>query len=143
MNLTIKQQQRIEDLNLLPDPQERLSALVSAANEFQLPHDQRVDELIVKGCQSRVWLKGCLVEGRTAYSSAADSPLVAGLVAELCRLYSGEDPAEVVAIEPVLWNKCGLEKLLSPTRLRGLEAVRQRIAQWAQQWTARGPQDGV
>jgi cysteine desulfuration protein SufE len=135
MSLEIKQKQRIEDLNLLPDPQERLTALVAAADEFQLPEDQRVEELIVQGCQSRVWLKGSLVEGRTLFQSAADSPLVAGLVAELCRLYSGEYPSQVVGVEPVLWKDCGLEKLLSPTRLRGLEAVRQRIAQWAGQWS--------
>lgn len=136
MSLDFKQKQRIEDLNLLPDAQERLSALVQSANEYQLPADQRVEELIVRGCQSRVWLKGGLIDGLTHFQAAADSPLVAGLVAELCRLYSGEEPAQVVHVEPTIWRDCGMEKLLSPTRLRGLEAVRQRIAQWAAQWAS-------
>ncbi|HYF37552.1 MAG TPA: SufE family protein, partial [Prosthecobacter sp.] len=57
----------------------------------------------------------------------ADSPMVAGLVALLCHLYSDEEPSEVVAVEPEVLKECGLTKVLSPTRLNGLKAVRERM----------------
>jgi cysteine desulfuration protein SufE len=53
--------------------------------------------------------------------------MVAGLVALLCHLYDGAKPEEVMAVEPEVLKECGLVKVLSPTRLNGLNAVRQRM----------------
>ena len=39
MNLTIKQQQRIEDLNLLPDPQERQAAMDAPCHDWASKFD--------------------------------------------------------------------------------------------------------
>jgi cysteine desulfuration protein SufE len=52
---------------------------------------------------------------------------VAGLVALLCHLYSGAEPKEVATVEPEVLKACGLTKVLSPTRLNGLNAVRERM----------------
>jgi cysteine desulfuration protein SufE len=65
--------------------------------------------------------------------------MVAGLVALLCALYEDAAPSEVIAIEPQIWEKCGLVKVLSPTRLQGLAAVRQRLRALATAWVA-GPE---
>jgi cysteine desulfuration protein SufE len=59
--------------------------------------------------------------------------MVAGLVAVLCDLYSGVTPEEAVEVEPELWTRCGFTKILSPTRLNGLAAVRGRIRELASQ----------
>jgi cysteine desulfuration protein SufE len=56
------------------------------------------------------------------------------LIALLCDLYNESTPAEVAAVEPEIWTRCGFTKLLSPTRLNGLAAVRGRIKALAQQW---------
>jgi len=57
--------------------------------------------------------------------------MVKGLAALLCDLYSGATAAEVVEVEPEVWQACGLHKMLSPTRLNGLAALRARIRQFA------------
>jgi cysteine desulfuration protein SufE len=53
--------------------------------------------------------------------------MVAGLVALLCHLYTGAAPEEVLTVEPEVLQACGLTKVLSPTRMNGLSAVRRRI----------------
>jgi cysteine desulfuration protein SufE len=134
MSLTAKQTELIDDLNLIEDAHERLAALTSYIARRRLPEELKTDELIVPGCVSRVWVLGELRDGLTHFRCAADSPMVAGLIALLCDLYNESIPAEVAEVEPEIWTRCGFTKLLSPTRLNGLTAVRGRIKALAEQW---------
>lgn len=135
MSLVEKQRERISDLNCIEDAHERLGALSGSVAGVLLPADLRDDALLVPGCVSRVWLHGALEkDGRARFRCAADSPMVAGLVAQLCELYTGATPAEVVGVEPEIWQACGFTKILSPTRLNGLAAVRARIRALAASW---------
>ena len=129
--LAQKQQELIDDLNLIHDPHERLAALTSRRVAFKLEKHLLLEQNLVKGCVSRVWLACRRESGRCTFQCEADSPMVAGLVALLCDLYSGNTPEEIVAVEPEVWEKAGLARLLSPTRLNGLAAVRSRIRELA------------
>lgn len=135
MSLAAKQEELIADLNLIEDAHERLSTLTSFISRTRLPEEFKTDDLIVPGCISRVWIQGELKDGVTHFRSAADSPMVAGLIALLCDLYSGATPAEVASIEPDVWQRCGFLKILTPTRLNGLGAVRGRIKALASSWS--------
>ena len=131
MTLFAKQEALIEALNFLPDAQERLAELVRRGATQGLPEALRTEALRVPGCVSRVWLHGEVREGVLQLRCDAESPLVKGLAAALCDLYSGAATAEIVALEPRFWEACGLHKILSPTRLNGLAALRARIVSLA------------
>lgn len=126
--MTVKENQErlIEDLLIIPDVQERLGVIVAQA-KTSLLESERDDEHLVKGCVSRVWLAGEAKDGRWHSRYDADSPMVKGLIGLLCSVYEGGAPADVVAEEPIIWERLGLLKVLSPTRLNGLAAVRQKI----------------
>jgi cysteine desulfuration protein SufE len=132
MTLAEKQRTLIEDLNLIPDIQERLGALTAYAARMKLAAEHQVDANLVPGCVSRVWLHGELRDGKSRFDCEADSPMVKALAAVLCDLYSEATPAEVVEIEPEIWTGCQFTKMLSPTRLNGLAAVRRRIREMAE-----------
>lgn len=127
MDLEEKQAALIEGLNLITDPQERLTAVVSQTQNQGLPEQEKLEENRVRGCISRVWLVCSVQKGMCFFRSDADSPIVRGLVGLLCDLYSGFPPAQVRAVEPQIWIRCGFDRILSPTRLNGLRAVRDRI----------------
>ena len=132
MNLAEKQQQMIDDFAIIEDAQERLAAVVDRARRRPaLPEAERTEDHRVKGCISLAWVVAEMREGRCYFCSDADSPLVRGLLALLCDLYSGATPAEVAATEPVLLETLGLAKNLSPTRLNGLRSVRAKIRDYA------------
>lgn len=131
MTLAEKQQSLIADLNLIHDSHERLAAIVSRAAKPSLPESEKCDRLLVPGCVSRVWLAGSCEGGLCRFRCDADSPLVRGLAGLLCDLYSGASCAEIAAVEPRVWEQCGFTKVLSPTRLNGLAAVRRRIVELA------------
>lgn len=133
MDLFSKQHELIGNLNLIADPQERLSVVVSKGTGQGLPDELKTKDHLVPGCVSRVWVVGSHSEGFCDFRCDAESPMVKGLVSLLCDLYSGSTPEEIVEVEPEIWAKCGFDRLLSPTRMNGLKSVRARILQLATQ----------
>ena len=132
MTLAEKQQQMIDDLALIENPQERFSAVVDRARSRPpLPESDRTEANRVRGCVSLAWIAAEVRDGRCYFRCDADSPLVRGLLVLLCDLYSGATPAEVAAIEPALLEQLGLAQNLSPTRLNGLRSVRAKIRDFA------------
>jgi len=122
----------IEDFAIIEDAQERLAAVVDRARKRPpLSESERTEDNRVKGCISLAWVVGEVREGRCFFRSDADSPLVRGLLSLLCDFYSEAAPADVAATEPVLLEKLGLAKNLSPTRLNGLRSVRAKIRDFA------------
>lgn len=122
----------IDDLLLIEDPQERLAAVVDRARARPaLAADERSEANRVKGCISAAWVAADWRDGRCHFRGDADSPLVRGLLALLCDLYSGATPAEAAVTEPELLDRTGLTRSLSPTRLNGLRSVRARIRDFA------------
>lgn len=132
MTVSEKQSELISDLCIIEDVQERLGAVVSRVAKRSLPQEQRVDSNRVPGCVSNVWLVPEVIDGSCHFASDADSPMVKGLVGLLCEVYEGGTPADVAATEPGLWEPLRFHKLLSPTRVNGLAAVRARIKAFAQ-----------
>lgn len=134
MSLDEKQQSLIDDLNIIHDPHERLNAVVMRGHAMKLDEACKTEANLVPGCVSRVWLHGELVGGRTRFICDAESPMVKGLAALLCELYTDADPAEAAVVEPRVWEACGFTKMLSPTRLNGLANMRLKIRAMADQF---------
>jgi cysteine desulfuration protein SufE len=128
MDLAEKQQTLIDDYSIIEDPMERFAAIVDRARSADpVPEEARVDENLVPGCTSRVWLVGNLEDGLCQFRVDADAPTVKGVAVLLCDLYSNATPGEVVAVEPECIEKLGIDRVLTPTRLNGLRQIRQKI----------------
>lgn len=133
--MTVSEQQSalIDDLLIIEDVQERLSAIVTRAARRSLPDEAKVNANRVLGCVSSVWLTMEQRGDQSFFHCDADSPMVKGLVALLCDAYQGGQSDEIAATEPVLWERLGFAKMITPTRLNGLAAVRARIKELALQ----------
>lgn len=132
MSVAEKQSQLVAKLGIIEDPQERLAALMSRAKKWSSPPaDQLTDANRVLGCQSRVWVTGTLEEGVLRLRMECDAPMVKGLVALLCEVYDGATPADALAVEPTIFDELGFTRMVTPTRLNGLAAVRARIREMA------------
>jgi cysteine desulfuration protein SufE len=132
--VTLAEHQRalIAKLAIIEDAHERLAAITSRAKKWPVPAEsERIDERLVRGCSSRVWLVGEVRDGRCHFRVDGDSTLMKGLAALLCEVYEGGTPEEVVAVEPEIIAGLGIDRMLSPTRLNGLAAVRNTIREFA------------
>lgn len=132
VTVDLKETQIMERLSFLPDPQERLSALVArGAKATPLTMDEMVEENLVKGCVSQVWLVKEVNDGVCHFRAGADSPLVLGLVVLICDLCDNTPAAELVNFTPSILQDLGIWRNLSPTRQRGLESIMQTIRTFA------------
>lgn len=129
-----RQADLIERYAVIPDLQERLAAIVSRRSALpSIPPEERIEALLVRGCQSRVWIDGAVdpASGRCRFRVEAESAMVRGLVTILCEIYDDATPEEIAAVEPELFEKLGIAANLSPTRLNGIAAVRGHLAAFA------------
>jgi cysteine desulfuration protein SufE len=114
------------------DLQERLTVAMGWKTGLAaLKDEERVDQNLVRGCMSRVWLAASMEEGRCRFRADSDSVMVLGLVRLMCGIYDGATPEEVVGEEPVVMEELGILRNLSPTRQNGLAAVRRRLVLFA------------
>jgi cysteine desulfuration protein SufE len=90
--------------------------------------DEKVDEHLVDGCESKVWLLGNLEDGRWQFRAASDARLIRGLVALLLARVNGLSTQELQQVDlPDWFNQLGLSRQLSPSRSNGLNAVLQKM----------------
>lgn len=131
-SLAERQHQLIERYRIIEDPQERLAAVTSRGRKWPAPSDaEKIDDNLVPGCVSRIWLIGEMVDGACRFRMDADSPLVKGLAALVCEFYDNASPAEIVESDADPIEILGLSRNLSPTRLNGLGQVRRTIQLFA------------
>jgi cysteine desulfuration protein SufE len=109
------------------DPHERLALITDACSGPGLPPEARREADLVPGCVSQVWLSGAVVDGVLQLRWDAASPLVRGLAGLICQVYDGAAIAGIPGYQSRLLTDLGLDRQLSPTRLRGLAAVEARI----------------
>jgi cysteine desulfuration protein SufE len=131
--MTVQERQAalVGEWSFIEDVQERLSAIVASYGDQSFADEHRIATCEVKGCVSRVWLRSWMDGGCCRFQADAESPMVKGLVRLLCAVYDGGQPQEVVTTELDLWQPLGFHRLLSPTRVNGLAAMRESIRQFA------------
>ncbi len=112
---------------IIPDPHERLAAIVSSCGGPGMPDSERRENDLVTGCVSRVWLTASLENNALQFHWDADSPLVKGLAGLICRVYAGTPPDEAAVHQTAILTSLQLDRQLSPTRLNGLENVARQI----------------
>jgi len=102
-------------------------SLEPLSEEFKNP------ELLVKGCQSQVWLKPDLnSDGKIDFKGESDSIIVQGLLALILSVYSGESPETILSTPPQFLEDLGLKKHLTPNRANGVYAMVKQILYYAQ-----------
>lgn len=94
--------------------------------------DEKTDEHLVDGCESKVWLLANVIDGHWQFRAASDARLIRGLVALLLARVNGLTAEELQQIDlPDWFNQLGLSRQLSPSRSNGLNAVLQKMRQLA------------
>jgi cysteine desulfuration protein SufE len=94
--------------------------------------DEKTDEHLVDGCESKVWLLADVIDGHWQFRAASDARLIRGLVALLLARVNGLSAQDLQQVDlPDWFNQLGLSRQLSPSRSNGLNAVLQKMRQLA------------
>lgn len=128
--MTIEEIQKeiIEDFDLFEDWMQRYEFIIDTGKSLPLISDQnKSDDNLIKGCQSKVWLHADYENGKLIFSADSDAILTKGIVSLLLRVYSHQTPKDILDTDPFFIDEIGLKEHLSPTRANGLLSMIKQI----------------
>lgn len=91
------------------------------------PDALRVDENLMQGCQSQVWLVSHMEGDKLRFLAISDAMIVSGLIGLLLAVYDNRTPEEILKTDPAFLEELGLSKHLSPSRSNGLHSLVKHI----------------
>ena len=120
--IDIRQDQIIDEFDMFPDWMEKYEHIIELGKELDpLDESKKLDENLIKGCQSRVWLSAELNDkGKVIFTADSDAIITKGLAALMIRVLSDAEPMEIASADLRFLEVIGLNAHLSPTRSNGL-----------------------
>ena len=111
---------------------DKYQMLIDLGNELKpLDEKYKIEQNLIDGCQSRVWLQCDFVDGKLVFTADSDALIVKGIIALLIQVISGHTPKEILDADLYFIDKIGLRDHLSPTRSNGLLAMVKQIKAYA------------
>lgn len=80
----------------------------------------KTEEHLIRGCQSRVWLRAEMRDGALRFTADSDAIITKGIIALLIRVLADQKPEDIAAAELYFIDTIGLREHLSSTRSNGL-----------------------
>ena len=91
----------------------------------------KVDNNLIVGCQSRVWLSAEYIDGKIFFKADSDAVITKGIAYLLIRALSGQKVQDIIDANLDFIDKIGLKEHLSPTRSNGLLAMMKQMKLYA------------
>ena len=96
-----------------------------------LSDQDRVEENEVKGCQSKVWLTARLENDKMQFSADSNTAITKGLVSLLIRIFSEQQPDDILNADLYFMKKIGMERFIGTQRSNGFAAMIKQIKFYA------------
>lgn len=125
----------IDSLGFFDNWEERYKYIIDLGKELpEMDASLRIDEYLVRGCQSQVWLIDEWRDGRLFFQADSDAFIVKGLLGVVLAAFNGKTPGEILAFDiDAYFTQLDLLQHLSSTRGNGLKAMVKRIQDRASQ----------
>ena len=115
------QDEIISEFELFDDWTDRYEYIIDLGKKNPgIPAEKKSDDLLIKGCQSQVWLLPRFENGLLYFEGDSDAVIVKGLVSLLIRVLSGHKPADIAAADLFFIEQIGMTRHLAQTRSNGL-----------------------
>lgn len=135
-----RQEEIVEEFAMFGDWMEKYEYIISLGKELApLDPEDKVEDNLIKGCQSRVWLvakKGN--DGRVMFTADSDAIITKGLAALMVRVLSDASAADIASANLSFLDDIGLHSHLSPTRSNGLQSMVKQMKLYGLAFTAGG-----
>ena len=132
--MTIKdiQEEIIDEFAMFDDWMQRYEYMIELGKSLPLIDEQyKTDENLIKGCQSKVWVHAELKDDKIVFTADSDAIITKGIVAILIRVFSNQQPKDIIEANTNFIDDIGLKEHLSPTRANGLVSMIKQIKMYA------------
>ena len=122
----------VDEFAMFDDWMDRYEYIIELGKKLPLINDEfKTDDNIIKGCQSKVWLKGTKTNDEIVFTADSDAILTKGIIAILIRTFSNQKPTAILEANLDFIDQIGLKEHLSATRANGLVSMIKNIKMYA------------
>ena len=97
----------------------------------EFPEADRIEENIVKGCQSKVWLKAKLENHKIYFAGDSNTAITKGLVSLLIRIFNGQEPQTILNTDLFFIQKIGMDRFIGTQRSNGFASMIKQMKLYA------------
>ena len=133
MNIKVRQEEIIEEFGLLDgDLEMSINYLIELGDHLApFPKNNKNDDFIVKGCQSKVWLLAQEEDQRVIFHADSNTVVTKGLVSLLVRVLSGHRAEEILNEDIYFPDKIGMGRFIGSQRSNGFSAMIKQMKLYA------------
>lgn len=97
----------------------------------ELDDQHKVEDNIVKGCQSKVWLVTDFEDGAVHFKADSNTEITKGLISMLIRVLSGQKTEDIVNADLYFIPKIGMSRVIGSQRSNGFAAMIKQMKLYA------------
>jgi cysteine desulfuration protein SufE len=126
------QEEIVDEFAMFDDWMQRYEYMIELGKALPLIDEKyKIDENLIKGCQSKVWVHAELEDEKLVFTADSDAIITKGIVAILIRAFSNHHPSAIIDADTQFIDDIGLKEHLSPTRANGLVSMIKQLKMYA------------
>ena len=132
MNISNIQNEIVEEFDVFDTWMDKYEYLIELGKSVpKISEENKKEENIIKGCQSKVWLHAEKQDGLVRFYADSDAIITKGIISLLTRIFSNQKPKDIINADTDFIDKIGLRQHLSPNRANGLNNMIKKIKFYA------------
>ncbi|MBQ4801489.1 SufE family protein [Aquimarina sp. MMG015] len=132
MSIQKLQEEIVDEFSMFDDWMQRYEYMIDLGKSLPLIEEKyKIDENIIKGCQSKVWVHAEMNDEKIEFTADSDAIITKGIIAILIRVFSGQHPKDIIEADTAFIDEIGLKEHLSPTRANGLVSMIKQLKMYA------------
>ena len=127
------QEEIVSEFEILGDDKESTIFYIMelGGNLESFPEQERKEENIIKGCQSKVWLIADTVDGKVHYQADSNTDITKGLISLLIRVLNDRSPEEILKADLNFIERIGMGSIIGSQRSNGLASMIKQMKLYA------------
>lgn len=119
------QDEIIEEFTILGDDMESIIFYIMELGQQlpKLPEQYKVEENIIKGCQSKVWLTTSMENDKIIFQADSNTEITKGLISMLIRVLSDQSAEAIANADLYFIEKIGMSRVIGSQRSNGFAAM--------------------
>ena len=132
MTINQIQDEIITEFSAFEDWMDKYEYLIELGKNLETFDEQyRTNQNLIDGCQSQVWLNAEFIDGKLHFTADSDAIITKGIVSLLIRIFTNQNPDNILNTNLYFIEKTGLQQHLSPTRSNGLMSMVKQMRLYA------------
>ena len=132
MKISNIQNEIVEEFDIFDTWMDKYEYLIELGKSVpKINEENKKEENIIKGCQSKVWLHAEKQDGLVRFYADSDAIITKGIISLLIRAFSNQKPEDIINSSLDFIDDIGLRQHLSTNRANGLNNMIKKIKFYA------------